>query len=162
MDAERAREFLLKLPHVVETQQWGDNLVLWVGDKAVGGKMFCLIDLSAGRHGVVSFTAGAERFAEMVEMEGLRPAPYFAKIFWVSALHWAALRNSEWEEAFAAAHAMTLAKLPKKVLDVLALPEREKKRVIAEQRKVRAAKAELATQKKAEKKAAAKGKSSRV
>ena len=26
MDAERLREFLLKLPHVEETMQWGENL----------------------------------------------------------------------------------------------------------------------------------------
>jgi hypothetical protein len=37
MDAERAREFLRKLPLVEETMQWGNNLVFWVGDKAVGG-----------------------------------------------------------------------------------------------------------------------------
>ena len=40
MDAERVREYLLQLPHVVETMQWGANLVFWVGDKAIGGKMF--------------------------------------------------------------------------------------------------------------------------
>ncbi len=131
---------MLGLPHVVETQQWGDNLVMWVGDKAIGGKMFCLIDLSSGRHGVVSFAAGAERFAELVECEGLRPAPYLARIFWVSATEWGALRNSEWEEVFAEAHAMTLAKLPKKVVAVLEMPERERKRVVAERRRVLAAK----------------------
>ncbi len=47
MDAEKARAFLLKLPHVVETRQWGNNLVFWVGDKTRGGKMFCLLDLES-------------------------------------------------------------------------------------------------------------------
>ena len=42
MDAERLREYVLSLPHVVETMQWGANLVYWVGDKAIGGKMFAL------------------------------------------------------------------------------------------------------------------------
>ena len=60
MDAERARAFLLALPHVRETVQWGDNLVFWVGDKAEGGRMFCLLDLEAGKHGVVSFAAGPD------------------------------------------------------------------------------------------------------
>ena len=45
MDAERLRAYLLALPHVVETMQWGANLVFWVGDKAIGGKMFALINL---------------------------------------------------------------------------------------------------------------------
>src|ERR1700712_4622216 len=52
MDAERARAFLLKLPHVVETRQWGDNLVFWVGDKAIGGKMFALLNLDLGDSGI--------------------------------------------------------------------------------------------------------------
>src|ERR1700760_3860047 len=119
MDAERARAFLLTLPDVVETQQWGDNLVFWVGDKAIGGKMFCLINLSGGDHGVVSYGAEPERFAELVERDGLFPAPYFARIHWVAAERWPALRNAEWHEEFRAARDLTYAKLPAKVKDSL-------------------------------------------
>jgi predicted DNA-binding protein (MmcQ/YjbR family) len=144
MDAEGAREFLLGLPHVVETQQWGDNLAFWVGDKAIGGKMFVLVDLSAERHGVVMYAAGAERFHELVEREGLKPAPYMARIFWVAADAWDAWRNVEWQEEFRAAHALTLAKLPRKVLGVLAMSARERARVVAERRKILAAKAKKA------------------
>ena len=32
MDAEHLRAFLLDLPHVTETHQWGNNLLYWVGD----------------------------------------------------------------------------------------------------------------------------------
>ena len=39
MDVERIRGFLLELAHVVETMQWGANLVFWVGDKTIGGKI---------------------------------------------------------------------------------------------------------------------------
>jgi len=144
MDAERARAFLLKLPHVVETEQWGDNLVYWVGDKAIGGKMFALLDLSDGRHGVGMFSAGPERFAELVELDGLMPAAYMARIHWVAAERWDALRNSEWKDELRAAHAITLAKLPKGVLAVLALPERERAKVVVERRKVLAARDERA------------------
>lgn len=133
---------MLGLPHVVETMQWGDNLVFWVGDKAVGGKMFCLVNLDAGAHGVVSYAAGAERFAELVEREGLGPAPYMARIFWVAAERWDVLRNAEWESELRGAYEMTLAKLPKGVRSVLELPERERARVVAERRKVLAKKAE--------------------
>jgi len=141
MDAERAREFLLTLPHVEETQQWGDNLVFWVGDKAVGGKMFVLLNLDGDGQGVVSYLAGPERFYEVVEREGLKPAPYFARIFWVAADDWGAWRDLEWQEEFRAAHALTLAKLPKKVLGVLAMPARERAKLVAERRRVLAAKA---------------------
>jgi predicted DNA-binding protein (MmcQ/YjbR family) len=144
MDAERAREFLLTLPHVEETQQWGDNLVFWVGDKAIGGKMFVLLNLDGDGQGVVSYLAGAERFREVVEREGLKPAPYFARIFWVAAESWDAWRNLEWQQEFRAAYAMTLARLPKKVLAVLALPPHERAKLIAERRKLLAAKAKKA------------------
>ncbi len=142
MDVERARRFLLGLPHVVETMQWGDHLVFWAGDKAIGGKMFCLINLDAGAHGVVSYSAGAERFAELVELEGVVPAPYMARIYWVAVERWDVLRNSEWERELRAAHAITLGKLPKGVRAVLELPERELGKVVAERRKVLAKRAE--------------------
>jgi predicted DNA-binding protein (MmcQ/YjbR family) len=119
MDAERARAFLLTLPHVVETLQWGDNLVFWVGDKTIGGKMFALINLSADAHGVISFAAGPERFAELVELEDLKPAPYFARIYWVAAESWTAFRPAEWQDALRNAHAIMFAKLPKRTRETL-------------------------------------------
>ena len=142
MDSESARAFLLRLPHVEETLQWGNNLVFWVGDKAIGGKMFCLVNLSGGGHGVVSFAAGAERFHELVEQDGLFPAPYMARIFWIAAERWNALRNSEWEELFAAGHAMTLAKLPPRTRGVLEMPAKERDKLVAAGRKKHAEKAE--------------------
>ncbi len=122
MDAERARAFLLALPHVVETQQWGDNLVFWVGDKTVGGKMFVLLDLTgAVAHGVAAFAAGPEHFAELVEQPDLFPARYLARAYWVGARQWSSLRHTEWEAEFRAAHAIVFAKLaPKTMLAICA------------------------------------------
>ena len=136
MDAETARSFLLKLPHVEETQQWGDNLVFWVGDKAIGGKMFCLVNLDAGEHGVISYSAGPERYAELLEREGLVPAPYMARIHWVAAERWSAWRNADWERELHAAHAITFAKLPQRVRDVLAMPAAARAKLIRERRKL--------------------------
>src|SRR5271170_2880880 len=122
MDAERAREFLRKLPLVEETMQWGDNLVYWVGDKAVGGKMFALVNLEAdGRHRVMSFAAGPERFHELVENEGVIPAPYMARLHWVALERWGAIPGKELETLLRSARDMTYAKLPQKTKDVLAL-----------------------------------------
>lgn len=85
MDAEGLRAFLLSLPDVAETMQWGDNLVYWVGDKAIGGKMFALASLEPDHGAVLSFAAGPERSAELVEREGLFPAPYLARTGWLSS-----------------------------------------------------------------------------
>jgi predicted DNA-binding protein (MmcQ/YjbR family) len=142
MDVERARAFLLTLPHAVETMQWGDNLVFWVGDKAIGGKMFCLLNLDAGAHGVISYSAGPERYAELVEQDGIVPAPYMARIHWVAVDRWDVLRNTEWESELCAAHEITLDKLPKGVREVLAMPERARAKLIAERRKLLAKRAE--------------------
>ena len=140
MDAERIRTFLLSLPHVVETAQFG-GLVFWVGDKAIGGKMFCLLNLDGGEHGDVSYSAGPERYAELVEREGLKPAPYMARIHWVAAERWSAWRNAEWESELRAARDLTYAKLPKKVKETLALPKTAREKLIRERRKLLAERA---------------------
>ena len=80
LDAERIRAYLLTLPHAVETRQWGNNLVFWVADKAIGGKMFALINLDdpGGTRlakAALSFAASPERFHELLETEGIIPAP---------------------------------------------------------------------------------------
>jgi predicted DNA-binding protein (MmcQ/YjbR family) len=140
MDAEKLRAFALTLPHVVETRQWGDNLVFWTGDKAIGGKMFALVNLDGGRQAVISYAATPEHFAELLEIPGMSPAPYFARIFWVAAETWGVHRDSVWQQELTAAYEMTMAKLPLKVHGVLALPAGERKKLIAERRKLLAAK----------------------
>lgn len=138
MDADQVRTFLLTLPHVVETMQWGDNLVYWVGDKAVGGKMFTLVNLDNSlSHGVISYSAGPERYPELIEIDGLYPAPYMARIHWVAAEHWNVFRNSEWQNELRAAHAIVYAKHPAKVKAILNLPAKQLKKLVAEQTIVR-------------------------
>ena len=141
MDAERIRAYLLTLPHAVETMQWGANLVFWVGDKKIGGKMFALVNLDGDGKGVISYSAGPERYAELLEVEGIIPAPYMARIFWVAAERWNVFRTSEWEQELSAAHAITFNKLPPKTRAVLAMPATQQKRLIAERKKLLAAKA---------------------
>ncbi len=138
MNTDQARSFLLSLPFVVETMQWGDNLVFWVGDKAIGGKMFALLaldaDVRAGQP-VASFAAGPERFAQLLECEDLLPAPYFARIHWIAAARWSALTPGEWQDHLSHACDLTYSKLPPKVRGVLALPQAQRSRLIAERRR---------------------------
>ena len=142
MDAERLRAYLLTLPHVAETMQWGANLVFWVGDKAIGGKMFALINLDEPAEQaaskpqlILSYSAGPERYGELVERECLVPAPYMARIHWVAAESWQVFTDAEWKRELRSAYEITLAKLPKKVRAVLALPAVEQRRMIAMSRK---------------------------
>jgi predicted DNA-binding protein (MmcQ/YjbR family) len=135
MDSESARAFLLRLPHVEETLQWGNNLVFWVGDKAIGGKMFALMNLDADSNGVLSFAAGPEGAAELLEIDGIFPAPYLARAHWVAMERWNGLRTSELEARLRAARDIVEARLPKRTRDVLAMPPGERKKLIATRRK---------------------------
>jgi predicted DNA-binding protein (MmcQ/YjbR family) len=139
MDAERVREYLLQLPHVVETMQWGANLVFWVGDKAIGGKMFALLNLDDDQQGVLSFAAGPERYAELLETEGVFPAPYLARAHWVAIRHWGVLRSSELEELLKSGHGLVYARLPKRTRDVLAMPAAAQRKLVKERKKLLAA-----------------------
>ena len=146
MDADQTRAFLLTFPHAVETMQWGDNLVFWVGDKAIGGKMFALVNLDFDGKGVISFAAGPARFAELVEIEGLFPAPYMARIWWVAAERWDVFRTKDWQQELRAAYDLTLAKLPAKTRKLLALPPHEQQRLIVERRALLKSRADAAKQ----------------
>jgi predicted DNA-binding protein (MmcQ/YjbR family) len=126
MNIDSLRSFLLSLPHVEETMQWGDNLVFWVGDKSIGGKMFALANLSPDGHGVLSFAAGPERYHELLETEGVFPAPYMARIFWVAIERYSVFPSRELEDLLRSAHQLTFAKLHKSTREVLALPARKR------------------------------------
>jgi predicted DNA-binding protein (MmcQ/YjbR family) len=145
IDAERIRAYLLTLPHAVETMQWGANLVFWVGDKAIGGKMFALANLDGDGKAVISYAAGPERYSELLETEGIIPAPYMARIFWVAVERWDVFRTPEWELELRAAHAITFNKLPPKTRAVLAMPAAQQRRLIADRKKVLAARAAAKT-----------------
>lgn len=135
MDAEQARRFLRMLPHVVETMQWGANLVYWVSPKEAGGKMFALIDLDDDRSNergspdarrgahkpmpVLSFYAGKERYYELLETEGVLPAPYLARAYWVALTDWQIFRRPVLEELLRQAHTGVAEKLPRRRREAL-------------------------------------------
>ncbi|AXC13097.1 hypothetical protein ACPOL_3818 [Acidisarcina polymorpha] len=141
MDAERIRDFLRKLPHVQETVQWGNNLVFWVGDKVVGGKMFTVVNLDEDGQAVISFSAGPERYHELLENEGVIPAPYLARIHWVALERWHALSANELLDLLKDARDLTYRKLPKRTKDLLALSPAALQEAVQERRKLLAARA---------------------
>jgi predicted DNA-binding protein (MmcQ/YjbR family) len=138
MDNERIREICLKLPHAAETLNWGHHLVYWVGDREIGGKMFAMTDLDGTGSGVLWFHCGAERFDELLENEGIFAAPHLARAYWVAMERWDALRPREVEEELKRAHALIFEKLTKRTKAVLAMPEKERAKVVRERKKLRA------------------------
>jgi predicted DNA-binding protein (MmcQ/YjbR family) len=135
MDNEWVRGFCLSLPHVSETVNWGHQLVYWVGDRAIGGKMFAMTDLDGTGTGVLWFHCGAERFHELLEREGIIAAQYLARAHWVTVERWDVLRQKEVEEELRRAHTLIYEKLPKRMKAVLATPVKERAKVKPKRKK---------------------------
>jgi predicted DNA-binding protein (MmcQ/YjbR family) len=85
---------------------------------------------------VLWFHCGAERFHELLETDGIIASPYLAKAHWVTLERWDVLRSRQIEEELRGAHALIFEKLPKRVKAVLALPEKERKKAIAERKRM--------------------------
>ena len=144
MDVEQARKLLRSLPHVEETMQWGANLVYWAGDKAVGGKMFALMNLDEAPHKpapVLSFYAGPERYPELLEGGSFLPAPYLARAYWAALLRWNDVSRAELEPLLRLAHAGIYERLPRRTLEILALPKAAREQLREERNALLACKA---------------------
>ena len=105
MDNERIRQICLSLPHAAETLNWGDCLCYWVGDRELGGKMFSIANADGLGPPVLSYAAGPERFHELLETEGILPAPHLARAYWVAVERWDTLRPRQFEDELRLAHA---------------------------------------------------------
>ena len=77
MNVEVIQRFCLSFPHATENLQWGDDLCF-----KVGGKIFAVLGLNSVPPGL-SFKCSPETFAELVEREGIVPAPYVGRYKWV-------------------------------------------------------------------------------
>jgi predicted DNA-binding protein (MmcQ/YjbR family) len=103
------RACCLALPHATEDVQWEHDLLF-----RIAGKMFCVANLEPGVSPTkIAFKCTPEKFAELVEIEGIIPAPYMARNHWVAMIEMDALRPPEIKELIQASYQMILEKLPK-------------------------------------------------
>ena len=109
MDIETLRRFCLSLPHATEDIQWGNNLLF-----RVGNKMFAIAALDQTPT-TVSFKCTPEEFGELLEREGIVPAPYLARNKWVLLQNLDVLPRAELKRLIRDSYTMVAAKLPKKV-----------------------------------------------
>jgi predicted DNA-binding protein (MmcQ/YjbR family) len=109
MDIEQVRKFCLSMPNATERVQWGDDLLF-----CIANKMFAVAGL--GPDGAkLSFKCTPEKFAELVELEGIIPAPYVARYHWVALQDLNALPARELKELLKTAYQLVHDKLPLKV-----------------------------------------------
>lgn len=109
------RDFCLALPGSTEDIQW-ENVLLF----RVAKKIYCVTPLEPEAAVKLSFKCTPEQFAELVEMEGIIPAPYMARNHWVGLVEMDALRRDELKEMIENSYRLVVAKLPKKTQAALA------------------------------------------
>jgi predicted DNA-binding protein (MmcQ/YjbR family) len=109
MTIDSVREFCLSLPHATEDMKWGDNLLF-----RVGGKMFALMTLDPDAEVRLSFKCTPEKYAELLEQQGIVPAPYLARAHWVGVENLTVLFDNELSELLRQAYETVLAGLPRK------------------------------------------------
>jgi predicted DNA-binding protein (MmcQ/YjbR family) len=106
MKADTIREFCLTFPDATENLQWGDDLCF-----KIGGKIFAMVGLDNPR---LCFKCTAETFAELIEREDIRPAPYVGRYKWVMLDRLDAVGWDEMQELIRESYEMVAAKAPKK------------------------------------------------
>jgi predicted DNA-binding protein (MmcQ/YjbR family) len=77
-DVEWIRELCGSLDDVSENLQWGETLCF-----KLHGKLFALVDLAQGKVAPVVLKAAPAKFSELVEIEGISPAPYVGRYKWI-------------------------------------------------------------------------------
>jgi predicted DNA-binding protein (MmcQ/YjbR family) len=77
-DVEWIRDLCGSLDEVSENLQWGETLCF-----KLRGKLFAMVDLSQGKLAPVILKSAPEKFPELVETEGIYPAPYVGRYKWI-------------------------------------------------------------------------------
>ena len=114
MNVDQLRELCLSFPGTTEQIQWGYDLVF-----KVGGKMFAVTPLEPASV-CLSFKASPENFAELTERQNIIPAPYMARAQWVALQTRDAISAEELSRFLRESYEMVLAKLPKKMQEMIA------------------------------------------
>lgn len=108
-DLEWIRKLCLSFADVTEDMPWADDLCF-----KVRGKIFTGMALSEGRFPRLTLKCAPERFHELLEIEGISPAPYVGRYKWVKLDHTNVLPAGELEALIRKSYELVAAKAPKK------------------------------------------------
>jgi predicted DNA-binding protein (MmcQ/YjbR family) len=104
MNAESIRQYCLSFPGATEKLQWEDELCF-----KVGGKIFAMLGLDSVPQRMC-FKCSPEKFAELCELEDVRPAPYVGRYKWVMLARLDALRDVELKDSIRQSYEMVASK----------------------------------------------------
>jgi predicted DNA-binding protein (MmcQ/YjbR family) len=105
--------FILDLPSTTLVRQWRDDSV-----GKVGGRVFALLDKDPGE---IWLKVSPMAYELLNELDGIRPAPYFARAGWVAVSAASPLTEDEIKAYLREAHRLVAARLTKKVRAELGL-----------------------------------------
>lgn len=105
--------FILTLPKATLVRQWRDDSVA-----KIGGKVFALLDRDPGE---VWLKVSDMAYELLTELDGIRPAPYFARAGWVAISAASPLSGDEVEAYIREAHRLVAGKLTRKLRAELGL-----------------------------------------
>jgi predicted DNA-binding protein (MmcQ/YjbR family) len=115
VNVDSIREYCLSFPQATEKLQWGDDLCF-----KIAGKIFAIAGLDNPR---LCFKCTPEAFAELIERDDIRPAPYVGRYKWVMLDRLDAVRADELEDLIRQSYEMVAAKAPKKKSEKKKLPK---------------------------------------
>ena len=110
MNIEQVRPYCLSFPHATENVQWGNDLVF-----KIAGKMFAVLVLEGASKYCLSFKCTEEKFGELIEQDGIDPAPYSARYHWVAFKSFDVLSEKELKALLRNSYDLVFEKLPKKI-----------------------------------------------
>ncbi len=107
--------FCRSLPGATEDVKWGAALVF-----SVDGKMFLVCPIEDLRQ--YCFNCDDDGFDRLVEVDGIIPAPYMARLGWVKVENPRALKASEAKRLIRRSYDIAVSKLPKRRQQELRAP----------------------------------------
>lgn len=116
MNVDEIRAYALSFPSATENLQWGDDLCF-----KIAGKIFLTLGLD---HHRLCFKCTPDSFAELIERENVRPAPYVGRYKWVMLDRLDALRTDELEDLIRQSYTMVSANAPKSRVKITAKRKR--------------------------------------
>jgi len=122
-DVEWIRKLCLSFRDVTEDMPWGDDLCF-----KVRGKIFTGMVLSHGRFPRITLKCAPETFHELLEIEGIAPAPYVGRYKWVMLANSNVLPSSELEDLIRQSYELVAAKAPKKKAARKKTPRKQSKK----------------------------------
>ena len=116
------RRHASSLPGATRDIKWGADECY-----SVGGKMFAVFGIDAGRELGMSIKVDPGRFLELTDIDGIVPAPYLARARWVKFERADALPAGDVKGLITRSHALIASKLTKAVREgLLATASRKK------------------------------------